>query len=80
MALTEDAKAELREAIRIVREDRFEAFVRSRTTPAKVDPPVTDPPPTDPPINPPPPKDDPPNDPPVVKKKGGYWGDLLDDE
>lgn len=33
MPLTDDAKKELQEAIRIVREDRFEQFVRSTHTP-----------------------------------------------
>lgn len=31
MALTDDAKAEIAEAIRIIREDRFEKFVREHS-------------------------------------------------
>jgi hypothetical protein len=65
--LTDEARAELAEAIRIVREDRFENYVRGRLTG----------PPTDPnpgPGDPPPPK---PGDPvnPGPKKKGLYWGE-----
>jgi len=75
--LTEAAKAEIAEAIRIVREDRFEKFVRSRTTPPKVeDPPKDDGP------NPPPPKDDPkdpkPTDDPPATRKSSYWGEILE--
>jgi hypothetical protein len=35
--LTEAAQKEIRDAIAIVREDRFEKFVRSRQTPPKVE-------------------------------------------
>ena len=76
MPLTEDAKKELREAIRIVREDRFEAYVRQQ----HAKPPATDPESKlekDGP-NPPPEK--------TVEKeevkepnKSAYWGELLND-
>lgn len=84
MPLTDDARKELREAVRIVREDKFEAFVRSRVP--KNDPPndppkdpLLDPPKNDP--EPPPPKDpptDPPTDPPKGRKSA-WWGELIDD-
>jgi hypothetical protein len=75
--LTEAAKTEIAEAIRIVREDRFEKFVRSRTTPPKVDdPPKDDPPNPPPPKDDPKPTDDPKNDPP--KRHSSYWGEILE--
>lgn len=88
--LTEDAKAEIRDAIRIIREDRFEAFVRGRaakpTDPPKdpiftppVTPPVTTPPVATPPVTTPPPvkppTPDPPND---QKRRSAYWGEIFD--
>jgi hypothetical protein len=90
MALTDDAKAEIAEAIRIIREDRFEKFVRSRQTPADPpkdpvfdpsrDPDPTPDPPKDPPVDPPPPKDPPtdpaPSDPPKGRKSA-YWGEIF---
>lgn len=82
MGLSADAKKELTEAIRIVREDKFEAHARgvlSGYVPKPADPPAN--PGTDPkgdPNNPPPKPPDPANDPPTTKK-GGYWGELLDD-
>lgn len=91
MALTDDAKAELAEAIRIVREDKFEAYARGvlgKHAPkdAPKDP-LLDPndPPKDPkdgPPAPPPkddPKNDPKNDPPKEPKRSRYWGELMDD-
>ena len=83
--LTDAAKAEIADAIRIVREDKFEKFVRERM--AK----PTDPPPTDPPTPPktgepvpPPPKptDPPPTDPPTPPKTGSksaWWGEIYSD-
>lgn len=80
--LTDAAKAEIKEAIRIVREDRFEKYVRERT--AKVDPPTpkpNDPPAPTPPVPPVPPK---PSDPPTPtptdppeKEHSRYWGEIL---
>lgn len=70
--LTDEAKAEIRAAIAIVREDRFERFLRGRLAGPSTDsaPGAGDPPP---------PK---PGDPvtgngdnPPVKKRGLYWGD-----
>jgi hypothetical protein len=89
MALTDDAKAELREAVRIVREDRFEQYARTalgKHTTAPADPPkdplvVPDPAPTDPPkdpATPPPPKPADPPPPSETVKKSAYWGELLD--
>jgi hypothetical protein len=86
--LTEEAKAEIAEAIRIVREDRHYSMLRDvhrRTTPPpEGDPPKKNDPPKkgDPPKNddptPPPAKDPPEGDPP--KKVGLWWGDRLDAE
>lgn len=76
--LTEEARAAIADAIRIVREDKFEQFVRATTkTPDPITPPV-DPKvaPTDPKGPPaPPPKGD---DPPPEKRKGLWWRE--DDE
>ena len=76
MPLTDDARKELQEAIRIVREDRFEAFVRQQH--AK--------PPANEPesklekdgVKPPPEKEgetNTPNEP----KRSAYWGELMTD-
>lgn len=84
MALTEDAKAELAAAIAIVREDRFEKFVRSHTVKPVEKPkdPVLDDDEKGP--NPPPPKDDPEtdpkNDPDKPKSKSAWWGELMEDD
>jgi len=88
MALTDDAKAEIREAIRIVREDRFEQFVRTRSTKEPVKDPEKDPvfdPKKDPekdPITPPPVKD-PEKDPekePEKARRSAWWGEVFDEE
>jgi hypothetical protein len=89
--LTDEAKAEIAEAIRIVREDKHHSMLRdihSRTTPKPdtgADPkdppkdPPADPKPGDPPsVPPPPPANDPPTEQP--KKKGLYWGDRIEGE
>lgn len=69
--LTDEAKAEIAAAIAIVREDRFERFVRGRLSGPSSD---TDPKAGDPP--PPKPGDPVPSDPSnPVKKRGLYWGD-----
>lgn len=78
MGLSADAKKELTDAIRIVREDKFEAHARgvlSGYVPKPADPPAD--PGTDP--NNPPPKPPDPTTNPSTTKKGGYWGELLDD-
>lgn len=67
--LSDEAKAEIAAAIAIVREDRFEKFVRGTIKP-----------PTDPAApgagDPPPPKPGDPVTPPGdVKKRGLYWGE-----
>lgn len=83
--LTDAAKAEIAAAIAIVREDRFEKYVRARqakpnteTPPANppADPPKNEPP-ANPPVNPPPPKDTPPDTPPPVSNYSKYWGEIL---
>lgn len=66
--LTDEARAELAEAIRIVREDRFEGFVRGRLAGPPSD---KDPKPGDPP----PPKPGDPVPPTGGKKKSLYWGE-----
>lgn len=85
MPLTDDAKAEIKAAIAIIREDRFEAYVRSRQKPA--DPPpkedeliVEDPPKGTPPTGTPAPpaKETPPKETPPPKKSA-YWGEILND-
>lgn len=90
--LTEAAKAEIAEAIRIVREDRFEKYARTalgkHTPPPTVEPPVDElikpdevkadkKTPTDP-VNPPPKKEEPEVIEPS-KKKSAYWGEILSD-
>lgn len=66
--LTDEAKAEIAEAVRIVREDRFEAYVRDRlgATPPTNGPPA------------PPAKPEPTTEPPK-EKKGLWWGDALNE-
>jgi hypothetical protein len=75
MGLSEDARKELKEAIRIVREDRFETHARGVLSSYAPKNPPQDPPKD--PNNPdaPPPKD-PPTDPPKTRRSG-YWGELL---
>lgn len=90
--LTPEAKAEIAAAIKIVKEDKLEKFLRARLpdpanpvppTPSPTPPPPTPPNPTPPPNppspTPPPPAPDPPtNDPPAVTRRSVYWGDLPD--
>ena len=85
MPLTDDARKELQEAIRIVREDRFEKFVRGRMKSEDKDPPQKDPlidPEKDPEKDPtPPPGKDPEKDPEkdAPKPKSAWWGELMND-
>ena len=80
MPLTPDAKAELAEAIRIVREDKFERFARSvmgkrvEPVPDPLIDPENDPTPT------PPEKDPEKKDPEVKVKRSAWWGELMDEE
>ena len=72
MTLSEDARKELRDAIAIVREDKFELYARDTllrhtAKPEKEDPEGV------------PPRKDEPNDPPKTRKTG-YWGELMDDD
>lgn len=89
--LTEDAKAEIAAAFKIVREDKHHAMLRTiakNTTPKEPTPPVEPPvvpptpptPPTPPVVEPPPPKPPvvPPTPPAVEKRRSAYWGDLDD--
>lgn len=84
--LTDAAKAAIADAVRIVREDKMDKWIRDRmvkhsgtppTDPPKPpDPPTppTPPTPTDPPVPPPPTPTDPPK--PPEKRRSGYWGEL----
>lgn len=78
--LTDAAKAEIKAAIAIIREDRFEKYVRSRAAkpadPKPTDPPA-DPKPTDPPVTPPPADPKPTDPPPDDKQKSRYWGEIF---
>lgn len=74
--LTPEAEQLIRDSIAIVREDRFEKFVKERW-PKVSDP--KDPDPKDPDPNAPPKKDPDPNDPPKEPRKSAYWG-ILEDE
>ena len=79
--LTDAAKKEIAEAIRIVREDRFEKYVRGHVAkPADpLPPPDPNAPPVTPPVTPPPGPDpnDPPNDPPSDKEYSRWWGEII---
>lgn len=80
MPLSEDAKRELKEAIRIVREDSFEKHARGVLSGYAPKAPQGDPGKTDPPTDPnDPPKADPGQGDPPKPKKSGYWGELLDE-
>ena len=71
MPVSDELKAQIAEAVRIVREDKFEAYVRATLTPGE---------PPDPTGGPPPPK---PTDPPAPDDKpakGGLWWKEVDDE
>lgn len=74
--LTDAAKKEIADAIRIVREDRFERYVRERLAKNEAAP-TPDKPVTDAPVPPPPVPADPQSEPepPTPKKRGLYWGD-----
>jgi len=80
--LTDAAKAEIKEAIAIIREDRFETYVRSRT-PKPVDPLKNDEILTDDKkveegkVIPPPAKEGDKNDPPEGRKSA-YWGEIFE--
>lgn len=85
--LTDEAKAAIADAVRIVREDKMEAFLRDRLTkhttppandpPKPQDPPANDPPkPQDGPTPPPPKPQDPPPVPPTdAPKRSLWWGE-----
>lgn len=79
--LTPEAKAEIAEAVRIVREDKFTQYVRTtmeKHLPKPPEPPTNEPPkpPTGDPAPPPEPK---PEDEPKPKKTGLWWGAGDDD-
>lgn len=67
--LTDEAKAAIADAVRIVKEDRILAYMRGNAAP---------PSPTGPPA--PPAKPEPTEEPPKEKKKGLWWGDQLEPE
>ena len=88
--LTPEAKAAIAEAIRIVREDKMDAFVRDRLTkhtsppvdpnlPPKPDPnkPPVDP--NKPPVDPPVPDPNLPPGPPPEPEKSAWWGEIYRD-
>lgn len=85
--LTDAAKAAIADAIRIVREDKFEKYARTalgkHATPPPTPPPTppsNDPVPrksTNPPATPPPPKDTPPE--PPAPKRDAWWGELMNE-
>lgn len=64
----DEVRKEIADAIQIVREDRFEAFVRSRT------PPTNDP--NSPPNSPPPSGGNNPDNGEQKKRKSLWWGDV----
>lgn len=77
--LTQAAQDAINEAVRIVREDKWDKFLRERVTKHSEGSPKNDPP-NDPPVDPPT-KNDPPNDPPSnedTKTKSAYWGVFED--
>lgn len=92
--LTDEAKAEIKAAFAIVKQDKQHSLLRRvakqtepKTETPPVEPaPVVDPPkppsvPATPPVaEPPPPKPPvtPPVDPPPTKRRSSYWGDLDD--
>jgi len=79
--LTPEAKAAIADAVRIVREDKWDKFLKERVTKHSGNPPVDPPTPPTPPTPPAPPNDPPnPPNPPVdePKRKSAYWGELVD--
>jgi len=79
--LTDDAKKAIADAIRIVREDKFEAWAKTTIGKHGGNP-------ANPGVDPPPPKNDPtdpPNDPSAPppdgdnKEHSRYWGDIFKD-
>ena len=78
--LTDDAKKAIADAIRIVREDKFEAYARSTIGKHGNNP-------ANPGVDPPPPKtgDEPPKDTSALpadgdnKEHSHYWGDIFKD-
>lgn len=78
--LTDEAKAEIAAAVKIVREDKEHARLRAIHEHLIPPTPETDPPKPGDPV--PPPTSQTPNepDPPKSKKAGLWWGDSLEDE
>lgn len=87
--LTDEAKKEIAEAVRIVREDRILRYLRENKNASAIQPPSNSPsgdpsgdpvvPPVVDPDKPVPPPLKPPASP-RPKKRGVYWGDTADDE
>jgi hypothetical protein len=78
--LTDEAKAEIAEAVRIVREDKREARLRAIHEHLIPPTPESNPPKDGEPTPPPTSKKDGEDDPPKPKKSGLWWGDSLEDE
>lgn len=83
MALSDAAKAEIKAAIAIIREDKLYGFVRKASGQTATPPPATDPgKPATPPGPPAPPAKpgDPPADPPKLPAtRSAWWGEIMDD-
>lgn len=80
MALSDAAKAEIKAAIAIIREDKLYGYVRKATAGNGPTPPTSPTPPTPPgPPAPPakPPTDPPPN--PPAASRSAWWGEIMDD-
>lgn len=80
--LTDDAVAEIKAAIKILKEDGFHVTRIMDKLAKKKDAPPSDPKPSDAPPKDgdvPPPKDEP-NEPTEAKRRGVWWGDQKDDE
>jgi hypothetical protein len=76
--LTQAAKDAIADAVRIVREDKWDKFLRGKVTNLSGTPPTDPPKPKegDPPVDPPKPKEGDPPNPPAddEKRKSAYWG------
>ena len=80
--LTDSAREEIAEAVRIVHEDKLAKYLRSSFRPA-ADPggPPAPPEPPAPPTGPtPPPVKEKPEEPVPPRRKSVYWGDRIDDD
>lgn len=76
MALSEEAQAQINEAVRIVAEDRLWSAISSRLAPTDPPPPGPDDAVDDGQPGPPPAKSE--DDPPPIKAKAGAWWGEID--